>query len=262
VPSLRERQGDFSQGTARLFNPVTGQEFTDRKIPTNLIDPTALAILKLFPEPTIPATTPGVDPNRILAVSPAVNNTRQETFRIDHSINSKHQLTGRFTYDLSQTVEPGGLFQGTSFTVPGIATTSTNVPGKVLSVSLVSSFGSNKVNEATFAYSSNDITDTLDGIWNKGNVTIPNSELFPENNSDLPPTIAITGFSSLGSGQLIGIHYKNFNPKDNFTWVKNSHTFKFGADLSWERKNENAANVTQGNFGFTGTQTARTGVSG
>jgi len=262
VPSLRERQGDFSQGTARLFNPVTGTEFTDKKIPTGLIDPTALAILKLFPEPTIPATTPGVDANRILAVSPAVNNTRQETFRIDHSINSKHQLTGRFTYDLSQTVEPGGLFQGTTFQIPGIATTGTNVPGKVLSVSLVSSFGTNKVNEATFAYSSNDITDTLNGIWNKQNVSIPNSELFPENNSDLPPTISITGFSSLGSGQLIGIHYKNFNPKDNFTWVKNAHTFKFGADLSWERKNENAANETQGRFGFTGSQTARTGVSG
>lgn len=262
VPTLRERQGDFSQGTARLFDPVTGLEFTDKKIPVNRLDPTALAILKLFPEPTIPATTPGVDPNRILAVAPGINNTRQETVRIDHSLSANHQLTGRYTHDLSQTREPGGLFQGSSFQIPNIATTDTNVPGQVLSASLVSTFGTNLVNEVTFAFSSNDITDALVGQWNKTNVTVPNSEFFPENNSDLPPTINVSGFSSMGSGQLIGIHYKNFNPKDNLTWVRGPHTMKFGADLSWERKNENAANATQGAFGFTGTQTARTGVSG
>lgn len=262
VPTLRERRGDFSQATGRLFDPVTGLEFLDKQIPVNRQDPVALAILNLFPEPTIPATTPGVDPNRILAIAPVLNNTRQETLRVDHSINSSHQLTGRYTHDLSQTREPGGLFQGTSFQIPNIATTETNVPGQVFSASLVSTFGPNIVNEVTFAFSSNDITDILVGRWTRQNVNIPNTELFPQNNSDLPPTINLTGFSSLGSGQIIGIHYKNFNPKDNLTWVRGSHTMKFGADLSWERKNENAANPTQGAFSFTGAQTARSGVSG
>src|SRR6185436_4155330 len=175
VPTLRERRGDFSQGTARIFDPVTGTEFTTKQIPTNRLDPTALAILNLFPVPTIPATTPGVDPNRILAVAPGINNTRQETLRIDHGISSRHQLTGRYTHDLSQTREPGGLFQAvTTFQIPGIATTDTNVPGQVLSVSLISTFGTSIVNEATFAYSSNDITDSLVGSWNKQNVSIPN----------------------------------------------------------------------------------------
>ena len=262
VPSLRERRGDFSQGTARIFDPVTGLEFANKQIPSDRIDSTASAILKLFPEPTIPATTPGVDPNRILAIAPAINNTRQETLRIDHNFSSYHQLTGRYTHDLSQTREPGGLFQGTSFPIPGIATTDTNVPGQVLAVSLVSSFGSNVVNEATFGFSSNDISDSLIGGWSRQNVNIPNKELFPENKSDLPPTINITGFTALlGAGQLFGIHYKNFNPKDNLTWVHGAHTMKFGGDLSWERKTENAANETQGRFGFTGLQT-RTSVAG
>ncbi|MFY9556944.1 MAG: carboxypeptidase regulatory-like domain-containing protein [Blastocatellia bacterium] len=262
VPTLRERRGDFSQATGRLFDPVTGNEFTDRQIPANRLDPTALAILKLFPEPTLPSTTPGIDPNRILALAPGINNTRQETLRIDHGISSMHQLTGRYTHDLSFTQEPGGLFQGRTFQIPNIATTKTNVPGQVFSVSLISTFGTSIVNEATFAYSGNDITDDLVGQWTKQNVTIPSKELFPQNNSDLPPTINITGFSSLGSGQIIGIHYKNFNPKDNLTWVRGPHTMKFGVDMSWERKNENAANATQGAFSFNGSQTARSGVSG
>lgn len=261
VPSLRERRGDFSQGTARIFDPVTGLEFSNKQIPAGKIDPAAQAILNQFPEPTIPATTPGVDPNRILAVAPAINNTRQETLRIDHGITSRHQLTGRYTHDLSQTREPGGLFQGTTFTIPNIATTDTNVPGQVLAVSLVSTFGSNVVNEATFAFSSNDITDNLVGAWNKQNVSIPNTELFPENKSELPPTINITGFPLLGAAQLFSIHYKNFNPKDNLTWVRGAHTMKFGGEVSWERKTEGAANETQGRFGFTGLQT-RTSVAG
>jgi hypothetical protein len=261
VPSLRERRGDFSQGSARIFDPVTGVEFGNKQIPSGRIDPAAQAILNLFPEPTIPATTPGVDPNRILAVSPAINNTRQETLRIDHGISSRHQLTGRYTHDLSQTREPGGLFQGRTFTIPDIATTDTNVPGQVLAVSLTSSFGSRVVNEASFAFSSSDITDNLVGAWSKQNVSIPNTELFPENKSDLPPTINITGFPLLGAAQLFNVHYKNFNPKDNLTWVRSAHTMKFGAEVSWERKTEGAANETQGRFGFTGLQT-RTSVAG
>jgi len=261
VPSLRERQGDFSQGTLRIFDPVTGLEFTDKKIPTNRIDPVAAAILNLYPVPTIAATTPGIDPNRILAVQPAINNTRQETGRIDHNFNSNHRLTGRYTHDLSDTLEPGGLFQGTAFTVPNIATTTTNVPGQILAASLYSTWGANVVNELTFSYSSNDIASNLIGHWTKDNVSIPNGELFPENKSDLPPTIVITGQPTLGAGQLFSIHYKNFNPKDNLTWVKGSHTFKGGVDLSWERKNEGAANETQGRFSFSGLQTRKTGVS-
>ncbi len=260
VPTLRERNGDFSQGTARLFDPTTGLEFTNKRILSNRIDPVALAVLKLYPEPTIPATTPGVDPNRILVSVPGINNTRQETLRLDHSFSSNQQLTGRYTHDLSQSREVGGLFFG--LTVPNIATTDTSVPGQVLSFSLLSSFGSRIVNEATFSFSSNDITTQLVGQWTKANVSIGNKELFPENKSDLPPTITITGFPTLGASQLFGIHYKNFNPKDNLTWVSGAHTMKFGGDMSWERKNEGAANETQGRFGFTGLQTRKSTVAG
>lgn len=258
VPTLRERNGDFSQGTARIFDPTTGLEFANKLVPSNKIDPTAQAILKLYPEPTIPATTPGVDNNRILVTAPGINNTRQETLRVDHSFSPNQQLTGRYTHDLSQSREVGGLFFG--LTVPNVATTDTNVPGQVFSLSLLSSFGAHLVNEATFSLSSNDITTQLVGQW--ASVTIPNKELFPENNSKLAPTVTITGFPTLGASQLFGIHYKNFNPKDNLTWVSGPHTMKFGGDMSWERKNEGAANETQGRFGFTGLQTRLTSVSG
>lgn len=260
VPTLRERNGDFSQtpGT-QVIDPLTGTQFPGNIIPANRIDPIARAVLNFYPEPTFPATTAGRDPNRILAIAPAILDTRQETLRVDHTINDNHKLIGRYTHDFSKTREQGGLFFGIA--IPGVATTDTSVPGQIFSTSLTSSFTSNIVNELTFSYSTNHISSELLGGWNRENLNIPNNELFPENRSMRPPTIVITGFPTLGSGQLIDIVYKNFNPKNNLTWLKGAHTIKMGADVSWESKDENAANETQGRFTFSGLQTRRTGVT-
>ena len=138
----------------------------------------------------------------------------------------------------------------------------------MLAISLTSSFGSNIVNDVSFNFSSNAITTNLVGQWTRGSVNIPNAELFAENNSNLPPTLSISGLCSgspasctLGAGQLYNIHYNNYNPKENLTIVHGAHTFKFGGDISWEQKNENAANGTQGTFTFNGVQT-RSGSTG
>jgi hypothetical protein len=254
VPSMLERQGNFSEtGNVPIFDPVTGVQFTGNIIPAGRINQTALGLLKLYPEPNIPSTTAGRAPNRFAVTTPNIQNTRQETIRIDHNFSSTQRLTGRYTHDLSETRELGGLFFGA--TIPNVATTNTLVPGQVLAISLTSSFGPTIVNEATFSFSGNKITSQLLGQYNGKDVTVPNAELFPENNSGLPPIINVTGSPQIGSGQLFHVQYKNWNPKDNVTMIFGEHTVKFGADLSWESKDENAASLTQGTYGFTGLQT-------
>ena len=260
VPSLLERQGNFSEaGNVPIFDPLTGQPFPGNVIPANRIDPAALAVLNLYPLPNVASTVAGRAPNRFAVTAPNIQNTRQETVRIDHTFNTTHSLTGRYTRDLSQTRELGGLFFGV--TVPDIATTDTTVPGQILAINLTSSFGPNIVNEALFTFSGNEITTDLVGRYTRGNVSIPNRELFPENNSGLPPTVVITGMPTLGAGQLYNIQYKNWNPKNNTTVVRGPHTIKFGADISFEAKNENAANESQGRFTFSGLQTRISGVT-
>ncbi|MGI9107095.1 MAG: carboxypeptidase regulatory-like domain-containing protein [Pyrinomonadaceae bacterium] len=266
VPSLLERQGNFSEtGNLPIFDPLTGQRFTGNIIPTNRIDPAALSLLNLFPEPNVESTTAGRAPNRFAITAPNIQNTRQETVRIDHNFNSTNRLTGRYTRDLSDTREVGGLFFNNTY--PNIATTDTSVPGEVLAISLTSSFGPTIVNEATFTFSGNKITTNLVGSYTRENVNIPNRELFTENNSQLPPTINITGFRSpaaaptFGAGQLFNIRYKNINPKDNVTIIRGSHTIKFGGEVSFESKDENASNPTQGAFDFSGLQTRSSAVS-
>jgi hypothetical protein len=262
VPTLRERQGDFSQFVNnRIFDPVSGAEFTDKRIPSGRIDPTALSILKLFPVPTIASLTPGRDPDRISATAPNVSNTRQETMRVDHTLSANNRLAGRYTHDLTEKEDANGLFNNAGVTIPELATTDTSVPGQILSFNLTSTFGSNVVNEFSFNFSSNTIATTLVGKYTRANVQVPNKELFPENNLNLPPTI-VTGRGTVGASQLFNVEFRNFNPKDNLTLVRGPHTIKVGGDVSYERKNENAANPSQGSFTFSGIQTAKTGVSG
>lgn len=260
VPSVLERQGNFSEaGNNPIFDPTTGLQFTNNTIPDGRINQVAKNLLNLYPLPNIPATNPARAPNRFAVTTPSIQNTRQETLRVDHNFNSNHHLTGRYTRDLSQTSELGGLFFG--LTIPDVATTETSVPGDILAISLTSTFGPNIVNEATFTFSGNKITDNLVGRYNSSNFPVPNAELFPENNSQLPPVIDVTGQPTIGSPQLVHVRYKNWNPKDNLTMIHGSHTIKVGFDVSWESKDENAASLTQGRYGFTGLQTRVSGVT-
>ena len=253
IPSLLERQGNFSEpGNAPIFDPLTGVQFTNNTIPEGRINPTARALLALYPAPNVPSTTVGRAANRFAVTTPNIQNTRQETLRIDHNFTSMHRLTGRYTRDLSETRELGGLFFGV--TIPDVATTDTIVPGEVLAVSLTSTFGARVVNEFVFTFSGNKITTDLVGQYNS-DFNVPNNELFPENNSNLPPVIDVTGAPTIGSGQLFDVKYKNWNPKNNLTMIFGNHTIKTGFDISWESKDENAANLTQGRYGFTGLQT-------
>jgi hypothetical protein len=260
VPSLLERQGNFSEtGNAPIFDPLTGLQFTNNTIPDGRINQVARGLLALYPEPNVPSTTVGRAPNRFAVTTPNIQNTRQETVRIDHNFSSTQRLTGRYTRDLSKTTELGGLFFG--LTIPDVATTDTTVPGDLMAISLTSSFGPRIVNELTFTFSGNKIDSTLLGRYNGTDVSVPNTELFPENNSALPPVIDVTGSPTIGSGQLFHVKYRNWNPKDNLTMIFGSHTLKTGFDISWESKDENAAGLTQGRYGFTGVQTRVSSVT-
>src|SRR6185436_5552102 len=154
-PSLLERQGNFSEsGNVDIIDPNTGVKFPGNVIPDGRISALAKSIVALYPQPNFPSTNPALRAaNRFTVRTPTIQNTRQETVRIDHNFSSTQRLTGRYTRDLSQTREFGGLFFG--LTIPDVGTTDTVVPGDVLAISLTSSFGATIVNEFSFTFSGN-----------------------------------------------------------------------------------------------------------
>ena len=79
-------------------------------------------------------------------------------------------------------------------------------------------------------------------------VSIP--ELFPENAAGRIPSLAITDLASTTTIQVFNIEYFNYTLADNFTYQRGDHTFKAGGIATFESKNENANNNTQGSFSF------------
>ncbi len=207
-----------------------------------LRDPNAVKLLSIWP-------APNSGTSQFVASIPAIQNTRQEVIRLDYDVSSNMRLTGRYTHDLSETRELGGLFNGT--TVPNFGTTDTDVPGQVGAVELRSTHG-RMMNEAKYQFSSNRIsTINPDGTRNlrdQFGVDIP--ELFAGNAANRIPNIAVSGLASATSLQPINIEYFNHTFMDNLTWQRGNHALKFGVMAAFERKNENAANNTHGGFSF------------
>ncbi|HEX6184917.1 MAG TPA: TonB-dependent receptor [Pyrinomonadaceae bacterium] len=292
VPSLAERAGDFSSNLGGLLfrntantasclagaagcstNPVLVQDtngntiqaragmifrladnraYVGNIVPASDFDARSRALLTAFPLPNTGTTQFVHSPVTALK-------TRQEAIRIDHLINDNHRLFGRYTHDLNLTREPTGLF--TTNAVPNYGTTDTRIPGQTFVASLTSVLSPSLVNEATYNFSGNLIGSHVVGrsfdADYPGLDTIP--ERFPENNAGVVPRISFTSaHSNLNSLQGFNIKYKNQVVRDTVTWTRGNHTFKFGGEMSWESKDENANNITQGNFSFAGTRSRGT----
>jgi hypothetical protein len=264
-PAIKDRFFFFFSEEARRINrtsTVTGNVpnplwLTD---PTNanyvapaLRDSNALKLLALYPAPNIAGT------QQFVSSQAALQNTRQEVVRVDYDLGANHRLTGRYTHDNSFTEEPGGLFQGTQ-AVPNVWTTDTTVPGQVGAAQLRSVIGSRSLNEFQFQFSSNTISDVNpDGTTNKrSQLQLDASELFGENAGGYIPTVAIAGLSSIGAGQLYHIEYRNYGITDSFTTQRGTHSLKAGGLATFEQKNENGANTTQGSFSFVAIPNGRT----
>ena len=110
VPSVLERQGDFSQSDCGrlgrcpdVFDPLTltgtgsgaeRQQFPSNVIPQNRIDAAALGVLGLYPLPNIS----GSGQSNYFHIQK--NRTENEVFdvRIDHNFHDNHRIFGRFSY--------------------------------------------------------------------------------------------------------------------------------------------------------------------
>ncbi len=242
--------------TGQIFR-ADGRAYTGNIIPRSDFDPLASSLLSVLPSPNLSG-------NRFIFTPANFRNTRQETIRVDHNFNDNYRLFGRYTHDLNETEESGGLFN--SLRLPNIATTETLVPGQTFVASLTGVLSPTVVNEITYNYSSNNIGSTLTGLGRRSDY--PGSsgigEIFSENAANLIPTVTITGLSNgpatFNAGQEFSIAYKNQVVRDVLTATVGNHILKFGGEVSFERKNENlgASATTQGSFSFTGAQTRGT----
>src|SRR5262249_36062891 len=244
VPTLDERRGVFANPVCTaLSNDFSTCTATGTTITS--ISPLAQSYIKdIFSK--LPAPTDG---NNLLVPLRGIFNARQEIIRIDHNVNERFSLSGRFLHDSIPTIEPGGLF--TNVFTPGVATTQTDSPGRSLVIRGTNSFSPTLYNEAAWAWSRGGIISQPVGLAAKSNSPDIQPTLVYPGNPSRVPTIAFTGgLSTIASyGPYNNFSY-NHAISDNVTKVAGRHTWKFGGQIHIYRKNENQLADNAGGFTF------------
>jgi hypothetical protein len=244
VPSAAERNGAFSAPVCVAVSSAGACTQSATQI-TN-INPAAAAYLKdIYSQ--IPLPNSGT--NSLISNARNVFNHRQELVRVDHNFNSKINLAVRYLHDSIPTIEPGGLFTGLA--VPGIATTSTNSPGYSWVARSVQSFRPNLLNEAGYAFSYGAIVSRPTGLAltaNSPDVAAAIKLPFPSTLARIP-SIA-PGYSGVNGFGPYDDFNRNHNVYDNLTWLHGLHTLKFGANINFYQKTENAGGNNVGSFSF------------
>jgi len=248
VPTLQMRQGDFSQFSQPLKDPLTGEPFPNNVIPTERLNSTALKVQELYiPEPNLGA--PGALRQNLGWEHPWPSDKYQwdnYQWRIDHNLSDSNSLFVRYNF----------------YRVPYIL--SRNLPAftwtrvRKYSRGIVSDthvFSPGVVNTFRFGWRGNYILDgdNLEGVNpTLGDEAVAAIGLQGVNPAGLSgqgfPRMDITGISSLqtSAGGLRADHF-NFHWEDSINWTIGRHVWKFGFQLM--RFNNFDGLVDEGTYG-------------
>ncbi|HWQ54641.1 MAG TPA: TonB-dependent receptor [Bryobacteraceae bacterium] len=269
IPGVAMRQGDFSalcgafdangicidpKGT-QLYNPFTGNPFPNNRIPTSMITSQAQALNKFLPPPTQATNATGVPGGGInyYGLIPAASTVNAMDLRIDYQISDKDQLYGVYTRNIG---DPLQVVQS----YPSTYGHGSNFGYKTFGYSLVEThtFNPHTLNDFRFAWFDHP------GIRTGMNLDFDPRTLFPQltpsPNRGLP-TMTMSGYTGMfyDYGKGYYGHGFNFEYTDNITWVRNRHTFKFGAQTTTYKSYGPNPNAPLGTFNFSGQWTGNKG---
>jgi hypothetical protein len=256
VPTAAEKTGDFSGPLTGPLPHVPGGTctasdtsgcFPGNRIPTNLLSPAGLAIVKLFPNPT----GPGIGDWATSQLQPI--DTRQDSIRGDITLNDKTNLMVRYINEKWTHLAATGNFWGDS-AYPTLAS-DWSQPSHSFAVKLTNTITSKAVNEFQFSIAGNDIIIT----------TSPDTQALEDEIASKFPTVFPHGGDGIVGGTAPSLFwgaggYSNiwhqapwanredlYIWKDDFSLVKGSHEWKFGGLFSHNFKDEPSSGAGGGN---------------
>jgi len=109
VPTARMRAGDLSElaGTMVASNPFVPAGCVDaanKTISPSCIDPIARQLIQLYPQPNVPGS--GFFSNNFISNGILNNDVDQFDVRIDHTLSTRDQLFGRYSFQNTDRHEP------------------------------------------------------------------------------------------------------------------------------------------------------------
>jgi hypothetical protein len=246
VPTALMREGNFSEVSTPIRNPLTRQPYPGNIIPTSQLSPIARRILQFYPAPNRPGIASNVQTNL-----PSEENVDQLLFRGDQNVGNKIRLSVRYNWhDSVNSNVANALLPTASITQP-------RVNHNTL-VSYTHTFGLNLLNDFRIGYHRVDF-DTLSD-FSVNNLTSTGSELgIPGFDGDVRfdnpgiPSINIGGFTGLGGGGTNWFQFDTtFQASNVLSYTRGSHAIRTGFDLRRMTTGRRAANDPRGRFDFTG----------
>ncbi len=305
VPTAAYRMGDFSAATAAAGNKVLGTDPLDRPIiqnsiydpsttrpasatdsrlirdpypnnmiPANQLDPVALKVQALIPQPQGPFATQLI--NNFVNPYQTKNQYYVPSIKIDHSLSSKIKLSGNWGWNHQGVAGPptNTTAEGLPTLISVLAPTDWNTINyrlnydQTLSPTLLLHIGGAYVDSrldmpTPFCCFNNTKELGLTGPFV--------DHAFPAfNGAAGSGTTGLLGANSTGGMNIIGpapglgagfngtqnTNEAKTNLVANLTWVKNNHTFKFGAEASVEGYPNYNIISTNGLFSYSPAETA------
>jgi hypothetical protein len=272
VPTDALRNGDFSATGTTIFDPNTGAAngsgrtgFLNNQIPVGRIDPAALAMIKLIPEPNIP----GLQSGNYFASNNAQFNRDDWDTKINYAPTQKMMVFGRYSLSQSYIFDPPALGKAEGDATNGGQLG--NAYSRIQNVGLGGTYTitSNMLVDANIGYTRQRINATaLDISTNFGLDTLH----IPGTNGADPlqggiPAFQITGYSNLGNpntGNPFLFRDNQFVSNANLNWIKRKHELRFGIEFNRSGINHfqpqgGAFQTARGSFQFSGGPTALNG---
>ena len=271
VPTLLERQGNFSQATypgpqgqaVQLFIPTTSScqsppAGPTNSIPANCISPVAQNLLAYIPEPNLPGTF-----QNFQFITATHNSTDDLNVRVNHSFGAAPAFGrrgggGRNSSRNNLTL--GLHYHGSNSNItnpfPSVGG-STSVQGWDIPIGYVRSIGK-LTNSLRFDFNrsrthTQNLYAFIDDIDSGVGITGVSTNPFDWG----LPNLWFTSFGSLNDTNPQLLRNQTYTLSDYVVWSHGKHSVRWGGDFRFVQLNTEASNNARGSFIFTGINTSQ-----
>ncbi len=263
VPTADERSGNLagalSPSTGQplvIYDPTTGQPFVNNVIPTNRLNPAALAILNYYPLPNLA----GNARYNYQSALRSTTNTDNITSRFSHSFNQRNQINGGIGWQRSNGVSPTSIFDFATTGVGSIDTTHSS--GVNANASYTHRFTVRIFNRLnyTFSRSTNTSSPFFSTLGQNVAAELGIQGTYQANPLYFgPPSINLQNFYDLSDGNPSLQRNQTSAVGDALTWIRGKHNMTMGGDIRFQQFNPVNESNARGAFTFNGTATAAPG---
>ncbi len=261
VPTVQDRTGNLSDLVTSsgkkitVLNPATGKPFPNNQLPA--LNPVSQQLLQYYPLPTSPGTA-----NNYLFSETRTQQGDQFSVRLDDNLWNNNTVFVSYQYQNINAFEPSNSLCGSSV-LPGFGCTTPELD-QAVSVHDTQIFSSSLINEARAGFNRirtnrslqdaayGDVLSQL-GIPTSG----PNGVGDQGGNNLGVPSVTVSGYATLGGATNLPQDRRDntYNFVDSATWVKGTHSFKFGGDFKRFMYNLQYYQNGRGVFAFNGQYT-------